>query len=189
VLAHDASPWQVLTVATSTLTTLVIAWYVVTRIRTWRIFNVPEDDRLVSIFLIVLPANAAFDIVYEKDVVVSVAGIFYVAAATIALKRLLEIASSPSWRSAIAYATILLVACGWSMRAIGTQYRLREVASINRNDWAYWKVWLGRQDTVSIDTPGEKRVFQVLYDDAIRRRPAPPAIESRFWDRWADPEE
>jgi hypothetical protein len=189
MLADNVQPWQVLTVATSTLTTLVIAWYVVTRIRTWRIFNVPEDDRLVAVFLVLLPANAAFDIVYEKDVVLSVAGIFHVAAATIALKRLLEIASLPSWRSAIAYATILLVACGWSMRAIGTQYRLREVASINRNDWAYWKVWLGRQDTVSIDTPGEKRVFQVLYDDAIWRRPAPPAIESRFWDRWSDPEE
>ena len=189
VLEGNVRPWQVLTVATSTLTTIVIAWYVLSRIRTWRLFNVPDDDRLVALFLVLLPANAAFDIVYEKDVVLSVAGIFYVAAATVALKRLLEIASSASRRSVIAYAVILLVACGWSMRAIGTQYRLREVASLTRNDWAYWKIWLGRQDTVSIETAGEKRVFQVLYDDAIWRRPAPPAIESRFWDRWSDPEE
>jgi hypothetical protein len=141
------------------------------------------------LFLVLLPANAAFDIVYEKDVVLSVAGIFYVAAATIALKRLLQIAASPSWRSALAHAAILLVACGWSMRALGTQYRLREVAAINRNDWAYWEVWLQRQEgTVSIETPGEKQVFQVLYDDAIWRRP-PPAIESRFWEAWADPQE
>jgi hypothetical protein len=189
VLDHNTAPWQVLTVVTSTLTSVVIAWYVVSRIRTWRLFNVPEDDRLVALFLVLLPANAAFDIVYEKDVVLSVAGIFYIAAATIALRRVLEIASSPSWRSAIAYAVLILVACGWSMRAIGTQYRLREVASINRNDWAYWKVWLGRQDNVSIETAGEKHVFQVLYDDAISRRPAPPPIESRFWDKWSDPEE
>jgi hypothetical protein len=188
VITDGVTPWQVLTVGSSLLTTIVVAWYAITRIRTWRPFRIPEDDRLVVLFLVLLPTNAAFDIVYEKDVVLSVAGIFYVAAATVALSHLLLTAQG-SWATsrAFTYAVILAIACGWSMRTIGTQYRLREVAFINRNDWALFDQWQRRQGTVFVKTAGEQRTWQILYDDAIRRRPAPFAIESRFLERWSDP--
>ena len=188
VLLDEVRPWQVLTVATSTLTTVVIAWHVVTRIRTWRPFEFDEDDRLVALFLVLLPANAMFDIVYEKDVVLSVAGIFYVAAAAVAIKHLLVVAASPSAaRRALACTVMVVVACGWSLRAIGTQYRLREVASIDRNDWAHYDQWERQQRTVVVETPGAKQVWQRLYDDAIWRRPAPPVIDSRELEAWSDP--
>jgi len=190
VLMHEVAPWQVLTVATSALTTLVIFRHVATRVRTWRPFRIEEDDRLVVLFLVLLPANAAFDIVYEKDVVLSVAGIFSVAAAIVACRCLVQTSMTASGvRLALTSALVLAVACGWSMRAIGTQYRLREVASIDRNDWAYFDQWQKRQDTVVVQTDGEKRVWQTLHDDAIWRRAAPPLVESRFLERWSDPEE
>ena len=190
VLAHEVAPWQVLTVATSLLTTLVIAWHVATRARTWRPFRIEEDDRLVVLFLVLLPANAAFDIVYEKDVVLSVAGVLYVAAAVVACKHLVQTAmTARGLRPALTSALVLIVACGWSMRAIGTQYRLREVAFIDRNDWAYFDQWQKRQDTVLVQTDGEKRVWQTLHDDAIWRRPAPAMIGLEFLERWSDPEE
>ena len=190
VLMHEVAPWQVLTVATSALTTLVIFWHVATRVRTWRPFRIEEDDRLVVLFLLLLPANAAFDIVYEKDVVLSVAGVFYVAAAAVACKGLVRSAmTAPGARLVLTSALMLAVACGWSMRAVGTEYRLRQVAFIERNDWAYFDRWQQRQDTVLVQTDGEKRVWQTLHDDAIWRRPAPAMIESRFLERWSDPEE
>jgi hypothetical protein len=189
VLAGQVPPWQVLTVTTSTLTTALIGWHVATRIRTWRPFRIEGDDRLVALFLVVLPFNAMFDIVYEKDVVLSVAGVFYAAAASVALKRIARDWSPSSLRSALAYAAMLLIACGWSVRTIGTQYRLRQVASIVRDDWAYYDRWQQRQKTVVIDTPGGQRVWQPLYDDAIWRRPAPPALTSRVLEAWSDPQQ
>lgn len=190
LLTDEVRPWQVLTVATSALTTALIIWYAATRIRSWRPFRLNEDDRLVALFLVLLPANAVFDIVYEKDVVLSVAGIFFVAAAAVAMKRLMAVAATPPGaRRAFAYAAMLVIACGWSLRSIGTQYRLREVASITRDDWAYYDRWAQRQDSVTIDTPEKKRVWQTLYDDAVWRRPRPPAIDSRLLEAWSDPKE
>jgi hypothetical protein len=189
VLAGHVQPWQVVTVTTSALTTALIGWHVASRSRTWRLFHIDGDDRLVALFLVVLPANAMFDIVYEKDVVLSVAGVFYAAAASVALKRIAQDTSFSALRPVVAYAVVLLVACGWSVRTVGTQYRLREVASIVRNDWAYYDKWERQQTTVVVDTPGGKRVWQTLYDDAIWRRPAPRALTSRVLDAWTDPEQ
>ena len=190
LVTDGVRPWQAVTVATSTFTTLAIGWHVATRIRSWRPFQLDDDDRLVALFLVVLPANAMFDIVYEKDVVLSVAGIFYVAAAVVAIKHLMTVAiSAPAVRRAAACAAILVVACGWSVRSIGTQYRLREVASTTRDDWAYYDQWERRQQTVAVNTPDGKRVWQTLYDDAIWRRPAPRAIGSRLLEAWSDPKE
>jgi hypothetical protein len=190
VITDDVRPWQVLTVTTSAFTTAAIAWHVTTRIRSWRPFQLDEDDRLVALFLVLLPANAMFDIVYEKDVVLSVAGIFYAAAGVVATKRLMAVAVAESARRrAVACAAILVVACGWSLRSIGTQYRLREVASTTRDDWAYYDRWAQRQRTVAVDTPDTRFVWQTLYDDAIWRRPAPRAIGSRLLEAWSDPKE
>jgi hypothetical protein len=179
----------VLTVVTSTLTTALIAWLVATRIRTWRPFRIEGEDRLVALFLVVLPANAMFDIVYEKDVVLSVAGILYVAAATVAVKRIARDMSLSTLRSAVAYAVVLLVVCGWSVRTSGTHYRLRQVASIVRTDWAYYDRWQQQQQTVVIDTPGGKQLWQTLYDDAIWRQPAPRPLTSRMLEAWSDSEQ
>jgi hypothetical protein len=190
VVMGELRPWQGLTVATSACTTLTIGWYVATRIRSWRPFRLDRDDRLVALFLVLLPVNAMFDIVYEKDVVLSVAGIFSVAAAMVAMKHVLAATSSSTGtRQAVAYAVILVVACGWSLRSVGTQYRLREVASLTRDDWAYYDRWERRQNTVAVSTPAAKRIWQTLYDDAIWRRAAPRAIDSRLLDAWSDPRE
>ena len=191
LVEHDVWPWQVLTVLTSTLTTLVLIWYAVGRFNRWRRLDIDEDDRLVVLFIGLLPANAAFAAVYEKDVILSVAGVFYCGAAAIVFRRLLiEVGSSSSTLSrTAAYAVALVLACGWSLRFLSIEYRLREVASIHRNDWAYYDAWEQKQATVQLTTTAEKRVWQTLYDDAIWRIQAPPMIDSRLAEAWSDPKE
>lgn len=188
LLAGDVRPWQLLTVATSVVTTAMIAWHVATRIRAWRPGRLEGPERLVAMFLVLLPANAMFDIVYEKDVVLSVAGIFYAAAAAIAVERIVRWASaSTGVRPALACAVVLVLASAWAFRSIGTQYRLREVAATDRNDWAYYDQWQRKQGTIALTTSGQHRSWQTLYDDAIWRWHVPPSIESRFLDDWSDP--
>jgi hypothetical protein len=95
-------------------------------------------------------------------------------------------ASHTSIRST-AFAVTLVVACGWTIRAVGIHYRLREVAAVARDDWAYYDRWERRQDTDHVTTPTEKRVWQTLYDDAIWKRSPPPMIDSRVANAWSDP--
>ena len=191
LVEHNVWPWQVLTVVTSTLTTVVLARYAAVRFNRWRRLDIDEDDRLVVLFIALLPANAVFAAVYEKDVILSVAGVFYAAAAAIVFRRLLieDMSSSSTLRRTAAYVVALVLACGWSLRFVSIEYRLREVASIHRNDWAYYDAWERKQATVQLTTTGEKHVRQTLYDDAIWRRPAPPMISSRLAEAWSDPEE
>jgi hypothetical protein len=188
-LNHDLAPWQILGVVTSTLTTLLIARYVALHSRKYRRLDVNDDDRLVMLFLVLLPANAAFAAVYAKDVILSPAGIFYAIAAAVVLKQLLfqEIASRHKVIRATAFAVTLVVACGWTIRAVGIHYRLRETAAVARDDWAYYDRWERRQDTDHVTTPSEKRMWQILYDDAIWNRLPPPMIDSRVANAWSDP--
>ena len=191
LMEHNVWPRQVLTVVTSTLTTVVLARYAAVRFNRWRRLDIDEDDRLVVLFIALLPANALFAAVYEKDVILSVAGVFYAAAAAIVFRRLLieDMASFSTLRRTAAYVVALMLACGWSLRFVSIEYRLREVASIHRNDWAYYDAWERKQATVHVTTTEEKHVWQTLYDDAIWRRPAPPMIGSRLAEAWSDPEQ
>ena len=169
----------------------VLARYAAVRFNRWRRLDIDEDDRLVVLFIALLPANAVFAAVYEKDVILSVAGVFYAAAAAIVFRRLLleDLSSFSTLRRTAVYVAALVLACGWSLRFVSIEYRLREVASIVRNDWAYYDAWERKQATVQLTTTGEKHVWQTLYDDAIWRRPAPPMIDSRLAEAWSDPEQ
>ncbi len=188
-LNNDLAPWQILGVLTSTLTTLLIARYAALRFPKYRRLDLNDDDRLVMLFIAILPANAAFAAVYAKDVILSPAGIFYGVAAAVVLKQLLfeEVAARHTAIRGLAFAVTLVIACGWTIRAVGIHYRLREVAAVARDDWAYYDRWERRQDTDHVTTPAEKRVWQTLYDDAIWKRSPPPMIDSRVANAWSDP--
>src|SRR5581483_6586651 len=115
-IAHRSlEPWMAINVVTSTLTTAVLAWHIARRLPDWRRFEFAEDDRLVLLFLVILPINAAFCAVYVKDVIMSPAGVFYALAATVAVRHLVASTS----RSAVAlvpvWTVVILVAvsAGW----------------------------------------------------------------------------
>ena len=170
--------WQVVNVVTSTATTLVIVRYALSRLPSWRRREFTEPDRFVVIFLAVLPANALFAAGYEKDVILSPAGLFYVAAAYMVLRERVASGSSsaPGVALAIAPALVLVISVGWAIRYVGIHYSLRARAEAVRNEWAYYDDWAREQKTdVSLDAK-QSAIKQQLFDDAVNRAPRAPQI-------------
>ena len=120
--------WQVVNVVTSTATTFLIGRYAMTRLSSWRAREFNDADRFVVMFLVVLPANALFAAAYEKDVIMSPAGLFYAAAAYMVVRELVESAASPGGATSamtVAPAVLLLIAVGWTIRFVGIHDSLR----------------------------------------------------------------
>lgn len=175
---NTLSPWEVINVVTSSLTTAVIVWYVARRARAWTRWNIDPDDRLVLLFLVVLLANALLCVVYVKDVIMSPAGVFYALAASVAMRELLFRSRSRSLRLVRALTVILLavISTGWGWKLLGIHYNLRATAAQTRSDWAYEDEW-EESNRIEIRTPEAVALKQALIDDAIWRRPAPPRLD------------
>jgi hypothetical protein len=112
-------PWQAINVVTSAATTLLVARFAVARLPRWRARQFDDVDRFIILFLAVLPLNALSAGGYEKDVIMSPAGLFY-AAACFVFRELLSGATL-----SVAPALVLLIAAGWSVRFVGIHDNLR----------------------------------------------------------------
>jgi len=167
LLRGRPEPWQFVNVLTSVATTLLIARYAVARLPNWRAREFDEADRFVIIFLAVLPLNALFAGGYEKDVIMSPAGLFYGAAAYFVFReRLSGVKPVP-----IVPAVALLLAIGWSVRFVGIHESLRARALSVRDEWAYYDDWVREQPRPMPLTSEEQAIKQHLYDDAVLRAP------------------
>jgi len=140
-----------------------------------------DADRLVIIFLVVLPLNALFAAAYEKDVIMSPAGLFYAVAAYFVFCDLLSRRAV-----AIAPAVVLLVAVGWSIRFVGMHDNLRARALSVQDEWAYYDDWARDQPNDVHLTAEEEAIRQHLYEDAVLRAPRVPQVSlggiERFFD-------
>ena len=171
--------WQVVNVVTSTATTFLIGRYAMTRLSSWRAREFNEADRFVVMFLLVLPANALFAAAYEKDVIMSPAGLFYAAAAYMVVRELMASGASPgSATSALTVAPVVLlvIAVGWTIRFIGIHDSLRARALSVRDEWAYYDDWAREQRTdVALDA-AQSAIKQHLFEDAVLRAPRVPQV-------------
>jgi hypothetical protein len=182
LLGGRPEPWQFVNVLTSALTTLLIGRFAAARVGKWRAGEFDEADRFVVIFLVVLPLNALFAAGYEKDVIMSPAGLFYGAAAHFVFRERLEGVTTIS----IAPALALLLAVGWSVRFIGIHENLRARALSVREEWAYYDDWIREQPRPLALTAEEQAIKQHLYDDAVLRAPRVPQLSLGAIDRWFD---
>ncbi|HTI41903.1 MAG TPA: hypothetical protein VL693_08770 [Vicinamibacterales bacterium] len=164
-------PWQIVNVITSVLTTAVMLRFAASRIPKWKARDFDDADRFIIIFLVVLPLNALFAAAYEKDVIMSPAGLFYAVAAYFAFRELLSGSAV-----AIAPAVVLLIAIGWSIRFVGMQDNLRARALSVQDEWAYYDDWAREQPTDVHLTAEEEVIRQHLYDDAVLRAPRVPQL-------------
>ena len=182
LLRGRPEPWQFVNVLTSVATTVLIARYAAARFPNWRAREFDEADRFVIIFLAVLPLNALFAGGYEKDVIMSPAGLFYAAAAYFVLRERLSGVKAVSLAPAIA----LLLAVGWSVRFVGIHDSLRARALSVREEWAYYDDWVREQPRPMPLTPEEQAIKQHLYDDAVLRAPRVPqpslGVTERLFD-------
>jgi len=182
LLRGRPEPWQFVNVLTSVATTVLIARYAAARSANWRARGFDEPDRFVIIFLAVLPLNALLAGGYEKDVIMSPAGLFYAAAAYFVLRERLSGVKAVSLAPAIA----LLLAVGWSVRFVGIHDSLRARALSVREEWAYYDDWVREQPRPMPLTPEEQAIKQHLYDDAVLRAPRVPqpslGVTERLFD-------
>ena len=163
--------WQVVNVVTSAATTLLIARFVLARLPRWRAHQFDDADRFTILLLAVLPLNALFASGYEKDVIMSPAGLFYAAAAYFVFRELLSGASL-----SIAPALVLLVAVGWSVRFVGIHDNLRQRAMSVEDEWAYYDDWARDQPNDVHLSAEEEAIRQHLYEDAVLRAPHVPQL-------------
>jgi hypothetical protein len=138
IVSGELLPRDVIGLVSSTGTTLLIAWYSVSRMGEWRQRRFDRGDRLVLIFVAVLCANAVIGYGYTKDVIVSPAGVFHAAAGSIAFTHVLsrfERLTSVTVPAAAIAAVLVLVSAGWASRLVALHYNLHQKAVIVRNDW------------------------------------------------------
>ena len=174
-------PWQAVNVVTSAATTLLIARVAVARLPRWRARQFDDPDRFMILFLAVLPLNALFAGAYEKDVIMSPAGLFYAAAAYFVFRELLSGA-----KLSVARALILLVAVGWSVRFVGIHDNLRARALSVQDEWAYYDDWARNQPNDIHLNAEEEAIRQHLYEDAVLRAPRVPQLSLGILDRMFD---
>jgi hypothetical protein len=183
-------PWQVVNVVTSSATTLLIARFAVARLPRWRTAcraeaagegGFDDADRFMILFLAVLPLNALFAGAYEKDVIMSPAGLFYAVAAYFVFRELLSGA-----KLSVAPALVLLVAAGWSVRFVGIHDSLRARALSVQDEWAYYDDWARDQPNDTHLSAEEEAIRQHLYEDAVLRAPRVPQLSLGILDRMFD---
>jgi hypothetical protein len=174
-------PWQVVNVVTSGATTFLMGRYIAARLPRWRTRQFDDADRFMILFLAVLPLNALFAGAYEKDVIMSPAGLFYAAAAYFVFRELLADARLPK-----APALVLLIAVGWSIRFVGIHDNLRARAASVQDEWAYYDDWARNQPNDTHLSAEEEAIRQHLYEDAVLRAPRVPQLSLGVLDRMFD---
>ena len=163
-------PVLIINMLSSAVTTAIMMWYAGRRARVRR-DAWSEADRMFVVCWLVILVNAALTVVYIKDEIISVGGLFYAIAAFIAVRELLSTVPSRRIVPAAAIAVVLMATAAlWTFRDVGVHYQLRYDAFKLRNDWA----------EVHETEPLTRR----LRDEAITRRTASPTFMPRWGDRY-----
>ena len=185
-VADGVPPWVWINVVTSTLTTILLAWFVAGRLRAWRSLAFTREDRFVLVFAAVLGANATLGFAYTKDVMMSPAGLLYALAAAVALEAAIVRLPNAYLPVRVLTAVVLLViSLGWTLRTVGLTYVLRETAFVRRNEWA-----LGMERFVEHkQLPDDPRATALVYrlrDDALSAQTPNPWLAQPWAERYFD---
>ena len=178
-------PWMVIALASSIVTTLVIAYVGLQR---WRTRTLDDNARYIVLFAAVLAANAAISFAYAKDEIMLPAGIFYALAAYAAARVVFESMVAPRSAVVAGAVAILLVVTSieWTIRAASVPYFQRSQAFKQRGDWG--ELAGERRRAGSQGPPSDAdRLVEQLRDEALAARVPNPRFEPR-WLRlvWED---
>jgi hypothetical protein len=164
-------PSLLATAMASTAASALIGVFAWRRLSTWRAWQFTRDDRLVVLFLVLLPANAVISFPYTKDVIMSPAAAFMALAACVAARHVLIPAAGASGR-VVALAACLLLSIAWSARLLSLHVELRVAQHKVREEWAYVDDWIALQ-RLDVSDARAGALREALRDDAlIVRRPA-----------------
>jgi len=183
-LLGDVPPRLYLVVVSSTLTTGLIGWTVVRRIRGRAQAGWTSDAQLLMVAGAVIVGNAAISYAYTKHEIISVAGAFYAVAAFVAARHVAESWDRmPRRAGAVAVLVLYFVAASiWTFRSAGVHHILQAQAFRVRNDWARLSTarWQGDSD----DERRSLALVRQLRRDALEARVVNPYRRPRWQNRW-----
>ena len=184
-MAGDVPPRLYLAVASSCLTTGLIAWVVAVCVRGGARSMRDELGQLLMVSITVIIANAAMSYVYTKHEILSVAGCFYAIAAFVAGRHALDwLRREASGAARIVVVVVLASAAAlWAFRSIGVHHMLLVQAFKVRNDWARMPAEMPVDD----GSPAARQaaaLFRQLRRDAVAMPVSNPHLVPRWVDRW-----
>jgi hypothetical protein len=164
-------PSLLATAVATTAASALIAVSAWRRLPAWRTWQFTRDDRLVLLFLVLLPANAVISFPYTKDVIMSPAGVFMALAACVAARQEL-VPAAGGRRRVVALAACLLLSIAWSARLLSLHVELRVAQHKVREEWAYVDDWIALQ-RLDVSAPRARGLQETLRNDALlERQPA-----------------
>lgn len=178
----NVHPWSAVSVASSAVATIVIAWFIWqrrTRIFSW---TLEHDDRLVLLFVAVLFANAVISFPYTKNVIMSPAGVFFAVAVFAASRH--WFAAGVARPAIVSVMLFGILTCGWAYRVAGAHHTLRRTAAMQRTEWVQVDAWLERQH-IALNGPEAFSLRDRLRRDAVWDHPTPSQPGGR-WTPWFD---
>jgi hypothetical protein len=171
-------PVFVVQVASSLLTTVLVAWYAFSRgptgSRRWR-------EPVPLTFFAVLVVSALMSYAYAKDEIISTAGAFYAVAAYVALRALFAL-RPPVWAGVVLVVFALAVSSAWAIRSAGLHLRLRHSAFEARAGWAYVLPPTARERW-----PKDAHTLQVvskMRQEALLHPTVAPAMLPKWTELW-----
>lgn len=171
-------PVFIVQIASSLLTTALVAWFVFSRgptgSRRWR-----EPAPLT--FFAVLAVSALMSYSYAKDEIISTAGVFYALITYFAMRALFE-RRPPAWVGALLIVLAIAVSSAWAIRSAGLHLRLRHGAFEARAEWAYILSPMA-PDTWPKD-PHTRRVVSRMRDEAVLSPTVAPAMLPKWTELW-----
>jgi hypothetical protein len=175
-------PWTLVSVMSSSVATMLIAWFVWSRRAAIRRWHLDGADRLVIVFAGVLLANAVISFPYTKNVIMSPSGVFLGLAVYAASRAWLQ--AIPQRHAAITVVLFTVLTCGWAFRVAGNHYNLRRSAAEQRAEWVTVDSWLDRQHIV-LRSANARALHDALRRDALVNHPTPFQPSTR-WRNWFD---
>jgi hypothetical protein len=174
-------PGTAVNLVSSSVTTAVIGWFLVTRARAWRAAGLDESGRICVVAMAVLVANAAVSYSWTKDEIMSPGGVFYAVAAFFAMRELvmrIGQQARPRWKNAVYGMALAAAATGWGIRTIGFHYQMQTMGFNIRNEWVYVDDWLAGQHAAPATAEGA-RIVDTLRSDALSRTVVNPYLQSQ----------
>ena len=167
------------TAVATTAATVLVAVFAWRRLPAWRERLFTHEDRLVLLFLAVLPANAAMSFPYTKDVIMSPAAAFMALAVFVAARELL-VPPEGARPSALALAGCVVLSVAWSVRLLSMHVEMRVAQHKVREDWAYVDDWIALQ-RLDVSSPASRALKEALRTDALLVRRPPGELEWAWW--------
>ena len=165
LLRGETALWQWIQVASSVLTTAVIAaaLFVVRPAST-------RDRLLVVVGITLIVFGSALGFLYTRDRIALSAGVGYSILLYVAVVRLLddEGRPRPEWRRRLAYSAIAVIGVAWVVRSAETFFQLRDSA------WDLHLEWTDRYAELGGTTQPQTELLQTLRSAALRSTPDDP---------------